>query len=82
MTVQNSKGDIFYEEKWINTASLATEQDLTFVFTPTEPGTYYFKAKSDELTIVSSDFNVSDNLQEIISPLESQLILQGTTVTI
>lgn len=34
------------------------------------------------MTIVSSTFTASPNLQEITSPLESQLILQGTTVTI
>lgn len=82
VTVQNSLGAVLYEETWLSSGSLAEEQNATFAFTPTDAGTYYFKARTGDMTIVSSTFTVSLNLQEITSPLESQLILQGTTVTI
>lgn len=82
VAIQNSLGVVLQEETWISSGSLAAEQNVTFAFTPTEAGTYYFKARTGDMTVVSSTFTASLNLQEITSPLESQLILQGTTVTI
>lgn len=75
VVVQNSLGAILQEETWVSSGSLTVEQNLTFTFTPSEPGTYYFKAQTGDMTIVSSTFTVSQSLQEITSPLEAQIIL-------